>query len=347
MGASEHAWFRGRRFTRSIWLRSIRGPRPQADLWVPIRCCEPKWACARLGPHLLGSASPLPLFLLQYGVSPIPIGVGNSDEQSAFLKVHAPFLRYFPVLKALAEKTLCRTLPPPPQSEVDRLLSRPISDPEVLAFEDKVTTDRVVFFLGRVAIDDFSEILVLSGNGLGIGAYKVLRGMYEKVVHAVYLDKHEVAARRFARQSDVYKEKLATRLQEFDINILAGFTAQDIADLKQRAKAAKMDKPLPNLADMSKVSPHLHPLYGPYYLEPTVHLHANAFGLERRLLQNPAGGYRYNEADYRHQARRALLLGHNLFIQVLAVQNSRFDLGLGADLEGCAKAFTEIWGPTP
>src|ERR1017187_4877017 len=94
--------------------RQLDGPRNQrslADLWVPIRCCEPSCACARLGPHLLGSASPLPRSLLQYGVSPIPIGVGNSDEQSAFLKVHAPFLRHFPVLKALAERTLFRTLP--------------------------------------------------------------------------------------------------------------------------------------------------------------------------------------------------------------------------------------------
>lgn len=112
---------------------------------------------------------------------------------------------------------------------MDRLRSRPEGDPEVLAFEDKITADRVVFFLGRVAIDDFSEILVLSGNGLGIGAYKVLRGMYEKVVHAIYFDKHEEAARRFARQSDIYKEKLATRLQEFGINILAGFTRRSSA----------------------------------------------------------------------------------------------------------------------
>ena len=226
-------------------------------------------------------------------------------------------------------------------------MPRPESDPEVVAFEDKVMTDRIVFFLGRVSVDDFSEILVLSGNGMGIGAYKVLRGMYEKVVHAVYFDKHEEATRRFARQSDIYKDKLAARLQEFGIDIFSGFTAQDKADLKRRAKAAKMDNALPNFADMSKVSPHLHPLYGPCYLEPTIHHHANAFGLERRLLQNPGGGYRYNAADYRHQARRALLFGHNLFIQVLALQNSRFKIGLDADLENCAKAFTETWARTP
>ena len=64
-------------------------------------------------------------------------------------------------------------------------------DPEVIAFENKTTTDRVVFFLGRIAADDFGEIIILSGNGRGIGAYKILRGMYERVVHAVFFNKDE------------------------------------------------------------------------------------------------------------------------------------------------------------
>lgn len=76
-----------------------------------------------------------------------------------------------------------------------------------MAFENKATTDLVVFFLARIAAEDFSEIPILSGNGRGTGAYKVLRGMYERVVHAVYLDKNEEASRRFVRQSDVYKSE--------------------------------------------------------------------------------------------------------------------------------------------
>ena len=36
----------------------------------------------------------------------------------------------------------------------------------------------VVFYLGRAAADDFGELLILCGNGRGIGAYKILRGMY-------------------------------------------------------------------------------------------------------------------------------------------------------------------------
>ena len=278
-------------------------------------------------------------------MTPLPIGVGDREEQDAFLKEHAAFLAHYPDLKKVVEATLCRTLRPPPQSEVDRLLKLEERDPEVVAFENKMMADRIVFFLGRIAADDFGEILILSGNGRGIGAYKVLRGMYERIVHALYLDKNEEAARRFARQSDVYKLKLANRLAEFGVNLLADFTEQDKNDLEDRAKGAKKDKPLLNLSDMADAAgENLGPMYGPCHLEPTTHIHANAFGMERRLLRSPSGGYVYNVGDYRHHSRRALLLGHNLLIRNIHVQNSRFKLGLDTDVQSCADAFGKIWG---
>jgi hypothetical protein len=46
----------------------------------------------------------------------------------------------------------------PPQEEVDRLLKLPEDDPAVIAFEDTVMADRVVFGLGRIIADDFGEL---------------------------------------------------------------------------------------------------------------------------------------------------------------------------------------------
>ncbi|MHA1402099.1 MAG: hypothetical protein ACTSQE_17265 [Candidatus Heimdallarchaeaceae archaeon] len=40
--------------------------------------------------------------------------------------------------------------------------------------------DRVVFFMGRLCVEDFMEILLLCGNGYGIGGMKLLRGLYER-----------------------------------------------------------------------------------------------------------------------------------------------------------------------
>jgi len=44
----------------------------------------------------------------------------------------------------------------------------PEGDPAVIAFEDKLMADRVIFGLGRVIVDDFGEVITLSGNGRGI-----------------------------------------------------------------------------------------------------------------------------------------------------------------------------------
>ena len=52
-----------------------------------------------------------------------------------------------------------------------------------MAVQDRYYTDLIVYTLGRIAIDDFSELMVLGGNGWGIGALKILRGMYERVVN--------------------------------------------------------------------------------------------------------------------------------------------------------------------
>lgn len=49
-----------------------------------------------------------------------------------------------------------------------------------------------------------------------------------------------------------------------------------------------------------------------------------------------------NERDYRSQAHRTLVFGHQLLLRVLKLQNSRFDLGMEDDVQTCFKAFTEI-----
>ncbi len=60
----------------------------------------------------------------------------------------------------------------------------PEDDPAVIAFEDRVMAEQVNFGLGGIGVDDFGEILILSGNGYGMGARKVLGGMCEWLVTA-------------------------------------------------------------------------------------------------------------------------------------------------------------------
>jgi hypothetical protein len=102
----------------------------------------------------------------------LPIAVGSHEEQRRFIAENTAFLREYPHLNELSKKIFLRTLKSPDRREVERLRKLPEADPAVTAFEDGMTADRIVFDLGRVAADDFGEILTLAGNGRGFGAYK-------------------------------------------------------------------------------------------------------------------------------------------------------------------------------
>jgi len=98
-------------------------------------------------------------------MSTFPIGVGDIEAQKRFIERNRTFLEEFPKLFALYSRVFIRSLAPPSESERQALLHLPDDDPAVIAFEDKIMADRVIFYLGRMAADDFGEICTLSGNG--------------------------------------------------------------------------------------------------------------------------------------------------------------------------------------
>ena len=57
--------------------------------------------------------------------------------------------------------------------------------------------DKAVFYLGLLCCEDFNEILLLCNYGFGSGALKIMRGMYERVVTARYLDTNPGEAENF------------------------------------------------------------------------------------------------------------------------------------------------------
>src|SRR6267154_405477 len=93
--------------------------------------------------------------------------------------------------------------------------------------------ERTIYFLGRLVVEEFMEILMLCGNGYGIAAQKILRGMYERAVTARYLfqrpdeienflDFHKVSDHRFlqaieASMGEIFsKEEAAKIRQDFE-----------------------------------------------------------------------------------------------------------------------------------
>jgi Family of unknown function (DUF5677) len=103
----------------------------------------------------------------------MPVSFGRPDEQSKFVELNSLFFERFPHLQAALEIGFLR-----------ECTSTDLSD-------------MVIFFLGRVSVEDFMEILLLCGNGYGTGARKLLRGMYERVVTARFLHAHPEEVRNF------------------------------------------------------------------------------------------------------------------------------------------------------
>src|SRR5205823_9017460 len=118
------------------------------------------------------------------------------------------FLNEYPELSKLLGKVFLRTLNEPPDEELKAIDGLADDVPRVIAFEDNVLANRVIFYLGRIAADDFGEIINLAGNGRGLGAYKILRGMYERIVTATFISRNPSEARRFMEEEAIQKWKL-------------------------------------------------------------------------------------------------------------------------------------------
>jgi hypothetical protein len=91
---------------------------------------------------------------------------GFPDEWAKFQERFPDFLKAFDTLGETMNKARVRTFTP---------ANRPV--------------DETVFFLSSLVFEDFTEVWVMAGNGLGTGALKVLLGMYELAVTAAYLSR--------------------------------------------------------------------------------------------------------------------------------------------------------------
>jgi hypothetical protein len=91
--------------------------------------------------------------------------------------------------------------------------------------------ERNVVLLCRLAREDFMEILLLAAHGYGIGATKLLRGLYENVVTAYYLLDHPEKAQDFEDYGLILVHKLTLACEEI------GFAAPEcFGDLARRAR---------------------------------------------------------------------------------------------------------------
>jgi hypothetical protein len=113
-----------------------------------------------------------------------PLTFGLPAEWRDFERRHAPLLKDFlPPLMDAATRVVARTM------------------------ESEHPHERLVFMLGRHVPEDFNEIFLLAANSYGIGALKLLRPMYERVVTMMYLIRNPEKAQNFFDWVLVEKQK--------------------------------------------------------------------------------------------------------------------------------------------
>ncbi len=249
------------------------------------------------------------------------------------------------------------------EHQVEEMGNFELSEAEDDAAQDRRMAEAVVFYLGRAAADDFGEVLILAGNGRGIGAYKILRGIYERVVTAAFIAKVPSEARIFLSHSFIEREKLWKRLKELLPDIKDERTPEQTKEFEDECKEAKAKlkasicnkckQPITqeqwtrvSLDTMAQqADANLAGSYAYCYLLPTFHAHATAFGLESRMDLTESG-FSFKETS-EPEARKAVLYAHGLVLRLLKLQNNYFGLGLDTEIESCWDDFPKIWKSGP
>ncbi len=264
---------------------------------------------------------------------------GLPDEWEQFGRSHLLFLERFPNLKEAMNIALIR----------QGTTSEPV--------------DRVVFFSGRLCAEDFMEILLLCGNGYGIGALKILRGMFERCVTARYLHLHPEETEAFFDFHWLSQYKLARAIKET-------FGKDVLTDEKWEELKANRDKVRPrfmvrvcdrcgatsenftwsklNFVSMARAAGDIWQLIVPGYYLPTRKAHSTVAALIERIKLTANGTMDFDEGPQRDDADTALITAHNLILNILDLQKEHFKLdSLGEPLQKCFQDFLDIWKRTP
>lgn len=286
----------------------------------------------------------------------LPDSIGNAAAQTRFIESNKEFLIESAEIYAILRKIFVRVTP---QSTPQSKPSSPSNSP--IETENRNLADAAVFFLGRTAVEDFTELIVLAGNGMGVGAYKILRGMYERIVTAAFIAEHPSEARPFMLHSYVQREKIQKRYKQIVPDYQDKRSVEEIGEFETTLKEAKAHlkesictkckQPITqdawtrwSLDAMAeKLGSNFKAAYVYCYLVPTLHSHATAFGIESRMQKSPNDDTHFFKQTTEDEARKALMFGHGMILRLLRLENTYFQFGLDAEIEARWGNFEKIW----
>jgi hypothetical protein len=194
----------------------------------------------------------------------------------------------------------------------------------------------------------------------------MLRSMYERQVTAAYLSNHLGEADAFVEYDYIHTRKLVSQFKQVykdEPDILNGIVSeQDQVEIEdnytkvkpkfQKAKCEKC-KTTEDMFSWSKLDlasmahkgrqPSLKDLYPYSYFMPLLMGHSTFKSVEARVVFKEDGSFSFESEGQRKAIKRALVLGHHLFLHVLDLQNKHFNLALDEDLNRCERDYLKCW----
>ncbi len=239
-----------------------------------------------------------------------PLSFGIPDEWRDFERRHAHFLK---------------SVVPPLMDAATQVFAR--------AIESEHPNERVAFMLGRHVPEDFNEVFLLCANGYGIGALKLLRPMYERLVTMVYLLRNPSEIEDFIDWHLVEKHKTLNRLKDEGDEPTNYLTAEEIAEIETDYERVKGRFPRKQRSwtrlDLNSMARKvgLEKLYLSLCVWPTLQIHTTAIGMTARI-EETGGTVTFKIGARREEANRALLGAHTCLLLALEEHARHFGLAL-------------------
>jgi Family of unknown function (DUF5677) len=236
--------------------------------------------------------------------------------------------------------------------------------------ETSSKADMCVYGLGRLCLEDFTEIVFLAEHNYGYAALKLLRGLYERAVsNEIIAENPGVEARRFvdffpvadhkfnnraatfyknwnenpvvktarANMGDAYKNKIDGYKYEPCVTCKrSALTSWTELDLNSLARSLGQST---NNAELKKLGKELDHAHFCCATIPNDYIHASIVPIMRRLSRGP-------EEAAMDPARFALSYAHIVILLALDTQDRHFKLRLDSAIEQCHKDRILAW-PVP
>jgi hypothetical protein len=221
--------------------------------------------------------------------------------------------------------------------------------------------DRIVRNLLRTCVEDFFEILLLAGNGYGIAAQKLLRGLYERAVTARYLSGHPRMARAFWSFARINMYKLMAPLEKAHgradlvppkikrelLRFHKRYTSKPVTTARGKLRRRSTSRWSDDLSfeAMAEACGSLGRLLPYGWHLPTFQDHATAQNILSRVEQTPGGDVAFIDGPQREIADEQLTWAHLILLDVAELQARHFRRlrKMRKALEEIGHDFQDIW----